>query len=277
MHGAIFLIGMRTIAKTSIALVVLLAALPACRRKKAEDPQGSAESALVEDGADTNDAEKDTENLVATIAPDPATWTPTSGGEAAARTYLPRGCVVHEHDAATKTITLRFSSCIGPRGLFEVTGVVRATYATPSAGVLILDIVGDDLTVNGAKADWSAHAEIAASGAMRTMTWRGQLAGTTRRGREFTRTNEKTISWTVGTPCIQFEGTSEGDVSGRRLRTEITDLGVCRSACPDAGGKIVVTNLDTNLRIEIQFDGTNRATYIGPNGRPVRFPLLCRA
>jgi hypothetical protein len=157
-----------------------------------------------------------------------------------------------------------------------VSGEVKATYAgTPED--LVVDIVASDLTINGATVDWSAQANIRTNGLSRTMKWSGQLAGKTRRGREFSRTNTKQVSWTVGTPCIAFEGRSEGDVSGRNLRTEITGLSACRGGCPDAGGRIVVTNLGNQARIEIQFDGTQEATFVDPNGRPTRFRLLCRA
>lgn len=252
----------------------LAALVPACKKDEPRERTGDTVAALAEDGADTSDVEKDSENLVASLQPDPGTS--AEFGEPATRIYLPRTCVTYSHDAPSRTVTIVFDRCTGPRGLLGVSGEVKATYEVlPNA--LTLDIVATNLSVNGASVDWSVHASITTSGLVRTMTWKGQLSGTTRRGRPFTRTNEKRVSWTVGQPCIAFEGTSEGEVSGRNLRTEVSGLNICRGACPDAGGVIAVTNVDEGMRIEIRFDGTQTATFVDPNGNETRFRLGCRA
>jgi hypothetical protein len=66
-------------------------------------------------------------------------------------------------------------------------------------------------------------------------------------------------------------------VRGRNLRVEITSFRRCRGSCPDAGGVIAITNLGNGRRFEVRYDGTNRATIIGPRGHGTTVPLACRA
>jgi hypothetical protein len=265
---------MAALRKALVFMAVFVAVVAGCKKKTPEEDTRNQPEALAEDGADTSAAEADAENLVALLQPDPGSM--AEFGEPAARVFIPRGCVSVARDLTTRTVTLTFDRCTGQRGLFGVSGEVKATYSASPREVAV-DLVATDLTINGATVDWTAHASIVTDGLARTMTWRGQLAGKTRRGREFTRTNEHRISWTVGQPCIAFEGRSEGDVAGRGLRAEVTGLSACRGGCPDNGGRIVVTNLANQTRIEIRFDGTQMATYVDPNGRESRFRLLCRA
>ncbi len=276
-------------------LVVVGLAVVACKPKKNDPaPLGDDETGLAEDGTDAHAAESDAEALTSTLVGGGgpggtiglASSSDLSGGnldgeaigDGAKALYFPRGCLEvtsTETAPGEGTATYTFSGCTGPNGLLNVQGAVKATYkAAPDR--LTLDLVGDDLVVNKATVDWSAHAEIAAAGTSRTMTWRAQLSGTTARGRDFARTNEKTITWTIGEPCLGLEGTSQGTVRGRSLRTEITAFRRCRGSCPDAGGRIAITDVDANKRIEIRYDGTNRATLVGPNGKETTFGLLCR-
>lgn len=285
--------GMRT---SRLACVVVIGlAVVACKPKKNDPgPGGDDETGLAEDGTDAHAAESDAEALTSTLVGGGgpggtiglASSADLSGGhlegatigDGAKAVYFPRGCLTvaaNETAPGEGTATYTFSGCTGPNGLLNIRGVVTATYkARPDH--LTLDLVGTDLVVNKATVDWSAHAEIVAAGPSRTMTWKASLSGTTARGRDFSRTNDKTVTWTIGEPCLGLEGTSQGTVRGKNLRAEITAFRRCRGSCPDAGGKIVITNVDANKRIEIRYDGTNRATLVGPNGNETTFALLCR-
>lgn len=286
--------GMRT-SRLACVLAVGLAVV-ACKPKK-NDPDpggGDGEGSLAEDGTDAHAAESDSEALTSTLVGGGgaggtiglASSAELSGGDLEGATvgdgakalYFPRGCLTvtsNETAPGEGTAKYTFAGCTGPNGLLGVQGVVDVTYKA-TRDRLTLDLVGTDLVVNKATIDWSAHAEIAASGTSRTMTWKAELAGTTARGRDFTRSNEKTVAWTIGEPCLGLDGTSQGSVRGRNIRTEITAFRRCRGSCPDAGGRIVLTDVDANQRIEIRYDGTNRATLVGPNGGTTTFALLCR-
>ena len=61
----------------------------------------------------------------------------------------------------------------------------------------------------------------------------------------------------------------------RVVNTEIQGFRRCRRACPDAGGKIVITNVTKNKRYELRYDGTNHATFIDPKGERISSRFLC--
>jgi hypothetical protein len=287
--------------RTAIVLVMALA-VAACNRR-AKDPDGTGPTpgdgeeatGLAEDGNDSNAAENDSEALTATLiggggpgggAIGLASTTDLSGGgvgtsaigDGAKALYMPRGCLTVTPGAvvtATEgTAKYEFNGCYGPAGLLNIKGVVDVTYKA-TQNHLTLDLVATDLQVNRATIDWTAHAEIDAADAQRTMTWKATLTGTTARGREITRTNEKVIDWTIGEPCVGVDGVSQGNLSGRNVKTEVNDFRRCRGSCPEAGGSIVVTNLDKNVSVEIRYDGTNQATLITPRGES-KITLLCR-
>ena len=251
--------------------------------KKDKDPSDDDEAgSLAQDGSDSVSAEADTEVLTsslvsAAVARPGGSLTLASTGElggdnlgtrgvgdGAKALYFPRNCLTVTSDEAAKKVTYGFANCFGPNGIAKISGQVVTTYEA-SAGKLVLNLVGTDLRVNKAVVDWSATAEITADGVGRTMRWKGALVGTTARGKEFSRTNEKVVSWRFGERCFGLEGVSEGSVRGRYLRTEITDFRRCRGSCPEAGGKISISN-EAKLKVEILFDGTNRATYTSPKG-----------
>ena len=75
------------------------------------------------------------------------------------------------------------------------------------------------------------------------MVWNAQLSGTTARGRTFTRTNDKTIDWTVGQPCVTVAGESDGTILGVELKTTIVSFSRCAAECPQSGSEIKVENV----------------------------------
>lgn len=271
-----------------VALSVTL--LGACKQDGGKSTEDSADDTtrLAEDGTDSNSVETDTELLTSSLVAASSSSSlslasasdlsfdvsPADLGDGAKALYFPRGCLDVVNDTAAKKVTYTFSQCTGPSGLFRITGVVSAVYSV-SAGTLTLDIVGTQLRVNRATVDWSSHAEITADGVSRSMHWKAQLTGTTPRGREFARSNEKSISWKFGERCFALAGTSEGTVDKRPLRTEVTGFQRCQGACPEAGGRVAFTNLKSNKTIQIVYDGTNRATLIDPKGNETSFALAC--
>jgi hypothetical protein len=285
------------------ALVVALAlSLVACKGRGKDDPIGpqpggggdDETTGLAEDGNDSTSVEIDSEALTSTlVGGGPATGgiglassSELSGGgigtsaigDGAKRLYMPAGCLTvtpgPDATAAKGTAKYEFNGCYGPAGLLNIKGVVDVTYEA-TLNHLTLDLVGTDLQMNRATIDWTAHAEIEAADAKRTMSWKASLTGTTGRGREISRTNEKVIDWTIGEPCVGIDGVSQGNLGGRNVKTEINDFRRCRGSCPEAGGSIVVTHVEKNVSVEIKYDGTNQATLVTPKGE-TKITLLCR-
>jgi hypothetical protein len=270
---------------------VLVLAAWASKKDTTPKPESTDDPAtLAEDGTDSATAETDAEVVTSSLVSATAAGgsislasTDLTGGDLAAQgvgdgakaLYGPRGCLTVTSDEAAKTVTYDFLNCFGQNGIRNITGKIVATYEV-SPNKLVLNLVGDNLLVNKASVDWSARAEITAAGVMRTMNWHGQLSGTTARGKDFSRTNDKIVSWQFGERCFAVSGVSEGNVRGRFLRTEIADFRRCQGACPEAGGRITITNAEAKVKVEILFDGTNRATYTTPKGSTT-FDLLCKA
>jgi hypothetical protein len=249
------------------AVVVLISA---CKKKDTTPAQDDTE-ALVQDGTDTSFVESDSELLTSSLV----------GGAAGSLAladvsktfFFPRGCLVVTNDDATKTAKYAFNGCTGPLGLAKIKGDVTATYEM-SPNELVLDLVGNDLSINRATVDWHAHAQIVADGSSRTMTWSAQLSGTTARGREFSRTNTKTVKWNVGDRCFELDGVAEGKIKDRDVKTEVVGFKRCGQACPEAGGRITITNVATGTRVDLTFDGTSNATFTSPKGSAT-IPLIC--
>jgi hypothetical protein len=265
-----------------------------CKKKDEDAARADDPTLLAQDGADTSAVETDTEVLTSSLVSASSSGALTlasssdlGGGELAPADigdgvkafFFPRGCLTVTNDAASRTATYAFGNdahptCSGPNGLAQIAGVITVTYdARPDR--LVLDLVGTGIRFRSATIDYSAHAEITASGADRVMAWRATLSGTTARGREFSRRNEIALSWKIGARCFAVEGTSEGTVKGRRLRTEIADYARCAGSCPEAGGTITITNVTSGTSVEIDFDGSAQATYSASNGARGSFPLLC--
>jgi hypothetical protein len=274
------------------ALLVTLAVLGGCAAHHSTVVDDDT-TTLAQDGSDTSAAENDTETisqsfiassgalaLASTGALAGGELTTANLGDGARALYLPAGCLTVTSDPATRTASYVFDHCTGPYGLLDVTGTVKVTSAAPAASTsgarLVLDFVGTGLKVNRATADWTAHAEIASTAiGNRTMTWKAQLTGTTARGRAFTRTNVKTIAWTVGQECVLVNGSSDGDVTGRNIHTDVIHYSRCKGECPAAGSEIRITNVTSGKTVDLTYDGGNHATFTGPAGKQTDVVLAC--
>ena len=271
-----------------IAFVLGLAVVAAgCgpRNKGGDDDEDLTE--LVLDSAASTSAENDAESMTASLVAvsggglspasvDLASGVRTTGvGDIARGIYLPAGCVTAANDAATKNVSYTFDGCLGPYGLFGIRGKVNARYDVPEPNHLVLDITADDLRVNRATVDWTAHADIVAVRAQRTMKWKATMSGTTARGTLLERQNEKTITWDAGSQCVSLSGFSEGNLTGKRVRVEIPAFKRCRGACPEAGSEIKVTHLETGKTASVRFNADD-AVYTNASGKQTVFTPACR-
>lgn len=280
----------RARTRTSMVAAALAVALVACAGHTEAPATDEDPTDIAQDGIETSSAESDaqllTTSFVATSASGSlsiASASDLAGGSLATTAlgdgtrllYFPRGCLTVKENGATHTLTYTFTGCTGPNGLGRITGEVEATYVT-APGKLTLDLVGTKLQVNRSEVEWSATSEITSNGAERTMHWRGTLTGATARGRAFSRTTDKTVTWRVGERCLALSGSSEGRIGARDVKTDITDYQRCQGTCPEGGGRIDITNARTGNQVEIRYDGTNRATVVGPHGQS-SLTLACGA
>lgn len=267
--------------------LLLLALLAACKDDAKDEPTPAAneEGSFAEDGSDANAVDTDAQLVASSlVASSPGTIGVASFDDGALGTedvgdgvkavYLPRRCVEGKLTAANEA-TYTFDDCLGPNGLWGVSGTVVAGF-TADATKLHLELRYEGLTVNGATLDGSATAEVTADGSNRTMTWGATLDGTTQHGKAFHYRSTTTVAWTLGEACFSLDGSKEGQVGARDLKTEVQGFKRCRRGCPEAGGKILVTNVAKNELVTIDFDGTATAKYTAPTGATYPLPLLCK-
>jgi hypothetical protein len=198
----------------------------------------------------------------------------TSSSNGVGSWFQPAGCLQATIDSTTNTATYVFNACTGPLGLVELNGTVNLAW-TAAAGGLTLNYSAQGFTINRATIDsWKATAVVTASGSARHMTWSAQLSGTTGRGRAFTRTNNKTLDWTVGQPCITVSGQSDGTILGVELKTTIDSFSRCAAECPQAGSEITVQNVRSGDTIDIKYSGGADAV-LTVNGKSADIGLAC--
>jgi hypothetical protein len=135
---------------------------------------------------------------------------------------------------------------------------VNVTYSSTGTDNLTLDFSATEFQINRATlSSWNATAVVTATGSSRTMDWSAQLSGTTGGGRSFTRTNQKTITWTPGgVPfCVSVAGVSQGTVTGLDLKTTVTGYQRCQGACPASGSEVSVQNVTNGDEVDINYEG----------------------
>ncbi len=199
------------------------------------------------------------------------TWSNPAGGF-----YQPAGCLTANSDPATKTVVYSFNDCTGPFGLVHLTGDVTVVWSSSGPTNLQLQFSAMNFKINKATVStWSATATITANGNDRDMQWTAQLQGTTGSGRQFDRTNNKDIKWTVGTPCIAISGTSQGNITGLNLLTTISNYQQCADSCPAANSEINIKDVDNGESIDIKYLGGPHAQFTSVNGTVTDLPLAC--
>jgi hypothetical protein len=236
---------------TFVSFAVVLFAC-AAHHKAADDDT----SALAQDGADTNAAENDAETMTTSLVAPAGTSLGLASagdlgggslhvndiGDVVRASYLPAGCATVTNDTVLQVAVYVFNGCTGPYGLVNVSGTVKVRYATPALNRLVLDFTANDLHVNKATVDWSAHAEIVAGlRGRRDMTWSAQLSGTTGRGKTLSRRNKRQVSWMVGGECVTVNGSSDGQVGGRGVHTDIIGEGSAPRPAARSGSRTPTT------------------------------------
>jgi len=275
----------RTIDSMLVFALVGAFAVTGCRAKAIDSDSTQADA---EDGLDSSGTESDVAQLASSLVGDnngslALTSEGASGatsdlkfrawGDGAKAFFSPSGCLSTSLDEANKTVTYTFNDCTGPHGLLHITGEVKVGYDIKDANTLDLNITGTDLQVNRAKVDWSATDHITRAGAVYTAVWHGQVSGTTYRGRDFSRTNDRVVVWDTAAQCVTINGTSEGDITNRSLKTEVKNLQKCAGEC--ASGEVTITNEESDSTLSISLDGEGAATFTGPRGNSVTVSLAC--
>lgn len=260
-----------------------LALFAGCSGTSSGTPTGDDSIALAEDGTDANDIESQSSALTAAFTLGTGDFQhPAASVQAAANVagfFTPTSCVTTQTDLPNLTVTYTLASCNGPWGLANITGSVVVVYSSVDGG-LALDVTGTHVEFDGKRpnhgsADLHATATVTANGSAREMTWNATLTGKTARGNAFTRTSNWDTKWRVGESCIALDGSAEGNVTARKLKTSVDGYQRCLGSCPVAGGKITILDEGSNHQVSLAYNGGNDATFTDVNGQETAITLAC--
>ncbi|HEX7667646.1 MAG TPA: hypothetical protein VF407_24125, partial [Polyangiaceae bacterium] len=239
---------------------------------------------LAVDGTDVNDVESQSSALTAAFTLGTGDFThPVASVKAASNVagfFTPQSCIVADADLDALTVKYTLSGCTGPWGLVKVSGVVTVVYSASTDGSgLALDVTGtalefDTSRAKHGKANLHATATATSNGGAREMKWNASLDGTTARGNAFTRDADWDVTWQVGESCIALDGTAQGQVNNRGLKTDVTSYQRCQGECPAAGGVITISN-DAGQQISLTFDGSAKATFTAADDQQTQIDLAC--
>ncbi len=226
---------------------------------QASQHSGLTEGAIELEGADAADPEK------AAIAV----------AERPSRGLLPAGCATKTRDG--NKVRLVSKGCTGPFGHVAFDGVLEATFSKGDSNQLHVDIKGVDLQVNQRAFTYQASGDITYEGSLRYVTWHGDVSGTTKRGKEYTRHNELDIRADTAKKCLEISGTSTGTIGGFDLDITIDSVAVCKDQCPSEGSvhATVTGPAGRNRTMDIAFDGSSQARVKGFRGRSFTVDMAC--
>jgi hypothetical protein len=280
----------RSVLTVSILASFALVLTAGCASKSTGATSTGSGSDAVDQGSDVNGAESDTESLSTSLIGGDGTSVslasaselvvgegdlgPANLGDGAKAFFRPAGCLVVTPNAVAKTAKYAFSDCTGPYGQVHITGEVDVTFTSTGPTQLTIDYSATGLQINRHVIDWSATANVNASGLARDMIWDGKFSGTTAHGRAFSRTNHKEYKWTQGQACLAVAGSSDGTVTGHEIKTDVINFSICKGGCPEAGSEIKITDVSVNRVYDVKWNAAD-ATYTGPEGHSVNFTPLC--
>jgi hypothetical protein len=188
----------------------------------------------------------------------------------------PEGC-------ATKTVVgarvhLQLDDCAGPFGKVHVSGGIDATFAEgKTCGYFTASFHGGpDLTANGRALKYDGTADIHVEDGKRIVALTDTAAGTTKRGRDFTRTATLSVAIDDVAGCEDIDGSAHGTIGPWEVDGTISGFHVCDGRCPTSGSlKAVKHGALADKTLTISFDGSDDAHVTGWRGRKFNVPLAC--
>lgn len=254
---------------------ITLAAAAGCARGDEEEEaasqsttsalQASQHGGLTEAAIDLDEASAvDPERAAAAVADRPM------------KGLSPAGCATKTRDGAK--VTLVAKGCTGPHGKVTLDGTLVATFSRPTKDALRVELVGgDDLRANGREMRYRATADIVYEGALRRVTWRGDVSGETKRGKRYDRHTELGIVADTALRCLDVTGSSRGTIAGFGVDVTIDRFRACESRCPASGDikATVRTPAGKEHTLSVSFDGTDEAHVVGFRGRKFDVKMAC--
>lgn len=197
--------------------------------------------------------------------------------DAASSTYSPSDCVTAI--AAGGTVTYDFDDCSGPRGLVGLNGNAVATFAVPADDSIAVTFLSNDFVANGTEVTLNAQGEYSQRGGEQELILETAGGGVTDAGDVVTRVGSYNVTW--DDTCLTIVGGWTTQEGATNYNTSVTGYTTCAGGCPEDGGRIVFTELDSDevelsgSATTVSFDGDGDASYLGTAGAPGALDLAC--
>lgn len=253
----------------ALSSVSLLAIVPGCGSSDDEDDSAVAESAL--DASDSGEAESallaaSIEGVVlGTVASSPVEVSAAINARLSAR-FSPAGCASSSSNGSS--LTVRFTDCVGPRGLRQVDGTMTLAVTSVTPTSIGLSASATDFQVGGATLDLDLDATYALQNGVATLSVESNSSGVGPFGHQLEHTGSYDATWTA--TCTSIEGAWSTARDGRTRSIEV-DVERCADTC--ASGTVVRTTRD-GREITVTLDGSV-AIWASSTGRNGSFALRC--
>jgi hypothetical protein len=209
----------------------------------------------------------------------------TAAANAAGHYFTPSSCVMAT--AKGSDVTYNLNSCSGPLGITDVSGMLSLSFSSAS-GVSDGGIAGADagtsaesasftlnstgLTINGEGALISSHGSLKRIGTDQKQVTLSSMSEFTHKGQKITNDSSSTISWTVGSQCIDMTSTGKVSTGFQTFNLKISGFRRCAAACPTKG----TVRLTDSKTVTLTLDGTSMPTYTSSDGTSGVVDLDCR-
>ena len=269
---------MKTTKLLTMTSLLSFAALAACTMKTQSGDFTNADS---NEAAASSAQSTHLGNIVfsSVSSQDPA----TAAGQAAANAQLwPAGCVTRMKDPTNANVVdITFNDCTGPFGLVHLNGEVVVTFSSGANGELVAQHTGQNLSINGHPVSFSGTADITVSGSTRNVQWNGSWTRVDAAGDTVAHTSSLSIVVDTVAKCRTSNGSAKTTVLDREVDSTIQNYEICENpdgseACPKSG-TIVHEHKLSGRTVTVTFDGSNEATFTGPNGGTVKVEMVCGA
>jgi hypothetical protein len=277
-----------------VSVIALGIATVGCKQKDEDEGNseqlGTAESQLVDDDSEANDADEDLEAGLDEPLSGATETDPGAPAEGATddevlekgrtnpgRFFKPAGCILSTRDGANKLKHV-FSKCRGPYNMAEFNGTITTTF-TREPGKLTITHEAEGFTANGASISGKRIVVYTREGSVITKSRTGSWSGTTGKGKPISHEANFVTTYDNATKCITRDGSAQTTIGGRSFERTVDDFkrcGIGRGGCPDSG-KITLsrTKGGESLSLSIEFLGGVRYRVTRPNGRQVTRLLIC--
>ncbi len=288
------------LARTALAqvlptcLVALVALAPACSSSAPTESLSTSEELLTGDedeAAGADDASEAEEEATSggvdadggSAGVDPAVGVADQVGKIKAnpgKFFTPAGCIVTT-PGANNTFTHVFTNCTGVGGR-TFNGTVTATWTFEPKKITVKR-EAKGFKVDGATVDRTVTIEYSSVANVLQRVRTVDLAGTTAKGKTFTRKATWTVRWDATAKCVSRQGNATTTLGDRQHVTTIEGYkrcGVGSYGCPESG-KVTLSRAaagaEKEITIVIAFLGGRKMSItLPPTARKIDRVLACR-